>query len=88
MQDTPEPWLVGQDYYGGVSIRTAPNRATNIVGDDAIFENTGRGAGDMAKVDARRIVACVNACAGIPNDALPFIANAWKDAQAKAEGRE
>jgi hypothetical protein len=59
---TPRPWYVGKDYYGGVSIRTKPSLATNIVGDDAIFENTGRGAGDMKLEDAELIIAAVNAC--------------------------
>ena len=58
---TPRPWYVGKDYYGRVSIRTIPTPSTNIVGDDAIFENTGRGAGDMSKEDAELIVRVVNA---------------------------
>jgi hypothetical protein len=72
---TPEPWYIGKDYYGGVSIRTKPDGASNIIGEDAIFENTGRGSGDMSEEDARRIVACVNACRAWPTESLEAFAN-------------
>ena len=60
-EHTPLPWFVGKDYYGGISIRTKETPASNIVGDDAIFENTGHGAGDMSPEDAAFIVRAVNA---------------------------
>ena len=73
-QGTPRPWYVGRDYYGGVSIRTTPDDATNIDGRNAVSENTGRGAGDMEEEDAILIVAAVNACdrlaPGLPPDKL------------------
>jgi len=52
---TPEPWYVGEDYYGGISVRTKPTPATNIIGENAIFENTGRGIGDVTEEDAEFI---------------------------------
>ena len=71
-QGTPRPWYVGRDYYGGVSIRTTPDDASNIDGRNVVSENTGRGAGDMEEEDAILIVAAVNACdrlaPGLPPD--------------------
>lgn len=52
---TEGPWYVGEDYYGGVSVRTKPTPATNIDGANAILENTGRSIGDIAKEDAEFI---------------------------------
>ena len=73
-QGTPRPWYVGRDYYGGVSIRTTPDDASNIDGRNVVSENTGRGAGDMEEEDAILIVAAVNACdrlaPGLPPDKL------------------
>ena len=59
-EHTPIPWYVGEDYYGGVSIRTKPTQATNIIGEDAVFECTGRGSGEMSEEDAAFIVQCCN----------------------------
>jgi hypothetical protein len=81
---------VGRDYYGGVSIRTTPDDASNIDGRNVVSENTGRGAGDMEEEDAILIVAAVNACdrlaPGLPPDnleeyvrALVRAARAWHE---------
>jgi len=48
---TPGPWYAGDDYYGGPSLRTRDTDASNITGEGAIFENTGRGAGEAALED-------------------------------------
>lgn len=58
-------WYVTKDYYGGVRISTVPTDATNIDGSGSIFENTGRGAGDIAAEDAQRIALCCNAHEGL-----------------------
>lgn len=60
-EHTATPWFVGKDYYGGMSIRTKPTPATNIIGEDAVFENTGRSCGDMSPEDAQFIVKACNA---------------------------
>lgn len=59
---TPEPWLS--------SPHGVPDHVTQI----GIYAEKGNGR-DLAvvtssKADAERIVACVNACAGIPNEVL------------------
>ncbi len=48
---TEGEWFAGEDYYGGASIRTVSTPATNITGENAIFENTGRGSGGMTDTD-------------------------------------
>jgi len=51
--------------------------APEIMGDDY----TGYGDAARKKADARRIVACVNACAGIPTETLessPIELERWK----------
>jgi hypothetical protein len=53
---SPEPWTWDEGPWGPVSGRVR-------MGDPGrVF--------DVSAIDARRIVACVNSCAGIPTDAL------------------
>lgn len=69
-EHTPEPWRVELvnhalgdtgDYEGVVEIRSGDAKRPMIeIWDDS----------DEAEANARRIVACVNACAGIPTDDL------------------
>ena len=55
----PEPWVVERDTYGEyVYIRT--NHKCNLLIPDPSIHQT----------DAERIVACVNACAGVPTEHL------------------
>ena len=58
---TPEPWRVapGADYQSGLTVDAG---ARGYVCDT--------GLGDEPLANARRIVACVNACAGIPTEKL------------------
>lgn len=68
-QHTPEPWRVrtiGDDCF--ITAATEPGMAygPEIMGDDY----TGYGDAERKKADARRIVACVNACAGISTENL------------------
>ena len=51
---------VTEDYYGGIRISTVNKNATNIDGRGALFENTGRGSGDIDKKNAERLVLCWN----------------------------
>jgi len=59
-EHTPGPWFVTKDYYNGMRISTVPTDASNIDGSGSVFENTGRGAGDISEEDAKYIVQCVN----------------------------
>lgn len=72
MSHTREPWRVGErtaSYWGGGSGPTA-----DIHGSDGDTVNTCDELGwGMDPADARRIVACVNACAGISTEYLESI---------------
>ena len=61
MERTKGKLYVTEDYYGGVRISTTEKNATNIDGSYAIFENTGRGTGDIEKANAEHLVECWNA---------------------------
>lgn len=70
MNYTKEPWCVGDTTHeNGEFIETAimalEGRAAIAVCLDFGFNNLG-----MREANARRIVACVNACAGVSNDIL------------------
>lgn len=62
IKHTPEPWQVHQDASGDVFISSAKTSfhiaEIGSEGDEAVIP------------DARRIVACVNACRGLPTDEL------------------
>ena len=60
MEHTKTPWYVTKDYYGGLRISTSPENATNIDGTNTVFENTGRGAGDIEEADVKLIVKACN----------------------------
>ncbi|WP_421233823.1 hypothetical protein [Aeromonas jandaei] len=62
IKHTPEPWGVHQDASGDVFISSA----------ETSFHIAEVGSEDDETVipDARRIVACVNACRGLPTDEL------------------
>lgn len=68
---TKEPWYVKELRNGDCFISAEKSPAMpygpEIMGDDY----TGYGDEEAKLEDARRIVACVNACAGIPTEALP-----------------
>lgn len=58
MEHTKEPWRYDSQ----------PGFCSELVGADGIL--IGAFVDDPTKADARRIVACVNACAGIPTEEL------------------
>lgn len=62
MKHTKEPWKITNTGHGGIGV---------IEGDNHIFvaEVDGRTAQEIM-ANTSRIVACVNACAGITNEAL------------------
>jgi hypothetical protein len=64
LRHTPEPWAISSD--GDVMVNTAPLRKIVVSG----FSLSIAGRDDLAAANARRIVACVNACAGISTDEL------------------
>ncbi|WP_328222342.1 hypothetical protein [Aeromonas caviae] len=59
---TPEPWQAHQDASGDVFISSAETSLH--------IAEIGSEDDDTAIPDARRIVACVNACRGLPTDEL------------------
>ena len=63
---TPEPWRVGRH---GTVVSDTP--VPGIGGSDAVEYYGGHLIGEsITEANARRIVACVNACAGMRNDEL------------------
>ena len=62
---TPEPWHIENLWHvlseDGRLIAGCGGHDSNIPGDNTFQDN---------QTNARRIVACVNACAGIPTEAL------------------
>ena len=84
MNHTKEPWIIvpGGRLDPEVIITTQhrlDGRKAEICGMDVEF--TGH-HGDEQKANTRRIVACVNACAGIPTDTLETIPS-WSSAGVK-----
>lgn len=61
MSHTKEPWAAYQD--GKREMNNISHFIKSIAGDMVVY-------GHLSKEDARRIVACVNACAGIPDDMI------------------
>lgn len=60
-QHTPEPWAIHEDASGDIFISGS---------DHTYITEIGNPDEDGAAADARRIVACVNACRGLPTDEL------------------
>lgn len=68
-EHTKEPWHIRElrdDCFITAEIEPGMAYGPEIMGDDY----TGYGDNDRKKADARRIVACVNACASIPTELL------------------
>lgn len=58
---TPEPWAIHEDASGDIFISGSYHTYIAEIGNPDE---------DGAAADARRIVACVNACAGLPTEQL------------------
>lgn len=72
-QHTQEPWHVatGDDYY--IEANGIPAKYPHHFKGDDLGKHVaivGNRTSDFGEANARRIVACVNACAGIPTDML------------------
>ncbi len=88
MGHTPEPWFVGSQqaiFKGKVCAKMAD-------GETAVVADTNSNFPLSAEHDARRIVACVNACKNVDNETLIAIANGtmsgseiWEVAQLKKQ---
>jgi hypothetical protein len=63
-EHTKEPWILGTKGMEKGKI------LAHIDGDLWVIADTNTNLPDAGKADARRIVACVNRCAGIPTDIL------------------
>lgn len=61
MEHTKEPWAIERKQNGAIIKAIGPLRADEYAGSAWL---------EVEEEDARRIVACVNACAGIPTDGL------------------
>ena len=72
MSHTPEPWSVPQPIVDGAGLPFAPVFATTLI---AKVYSTAFGDTEQATANARRIVACVNACAGIETYVLELMAD-------------
>ena len=70
MDHTKEPWKIGNgrktDLYMGWDTILGKNED----GEKFVLCRVNGNYEDIGRANARRIVACVNACAGIPNDML------------------
>lgn len=70
-QHTPGPWRANKDHFGAV--RSEPGfsiKGSNSEGVNAIAFLWSRDVEAEQEANARRIVACVNACEGISTEAL------------------
>lgn len=68
MNHTPEPWVLSESHYGAI----VSNASSDIRKNWCLStSDTGRiYSNELAVANARRIVACVNACAGLSTDDL------------------
>jgi hypothetical protein len=76
MNHTAEPWRVGKGYGAVVAdakVRDGPIGADDVhsYGGYLICEST-------TKDNARRIIACVNACAGLTEQEIKLAVKVWK----------
>ena len=87
MSHTKEPWRIGR-FAGPASYEVVRETvgATDIVVDTEtgvyVLAQCNNNFPEDAKANARRIVACVNACAGLPTDTLKTIPS-WSSAGVK-----
>ena len=68
--NTPVPWRVSEETFDNDGIKESVIRGLNGRAAIAVTLDFGQNNPDMREANARRIVACVNACAGISNDNL------------------
>lgn len=66
MEHTPEPWSAERDE-GMLYLLTQDRRVIALLSDDERALTSGL---EGTEADARRIVACINACVGIPTETL------------------
>lgn len=72
-EHTPEPWIIRRgDWSTHATLITTAKRRRNKTVPIAEVDTDGfnKEFGDEQKANARRIVACVNACAGVSNGEL------------------
>ncbi|MEO0966023.1 MAG: hypothetical protein AAFY08_13015 [Planctomycetota bacterium] len=64
---TPEPWSVHEvhDSFGGLADEDEEVISRGVNGPDGVGINKGEEFELFSEADARRIVSCVNACAGM-----------------------
>lgn len=69
-QHTPEPWRVAEESFDNGGIQESVIRGLDGRAAIAVTLEFGPNNPGMREANARRIVACVNACAGIRTEAL------------------
>lgn len=67
---TPEPWQASYEGNDEWVVISDGKKWKSVAETRANREGAGEVSAEEAKANARRIVACVNACAGIPTDQL------------------
>jgi hypothetical protein len=65
---TQEPWSCATEHADGACVYVT-SAERSVFTDEVAVIYAGQSL-EVARADARRIVACVNACAGIPTEAL------------------
>jgi hypothetical protein len=67
---TPEPWKIEDHYHYKVNIIEENDPIDRVIASLGHFPEDIDYPADIAIANSRRLVACVNACAGIPTEAL------------------
>ena len=74
MSHSPEPWTFGNDFADYGAIVDCGDDCEYIYGSTNLNRQFSKIPVDEQWANARRIVACVNACRGIPTEALAELA--------------
>ena len=75
MSHTKEPWAVSEEVFDNDGIHESVIRGLNGRATIAVTLDFGDNNPGMREANARRIVACINACAGIPIDMIEAMPN-------------
>lgn len=73
MSHTPEPWHIAEEAFDNDDFKETVIRALDDRAAVAVTLEFGANNPGMREANARRIVACVNACASIPDDMVSHV---------------
>lgn len=82
-EHTPEPWIVSEESFDNGGIQETVIRGLDGRAAVAVTLEFGPNNPGMREANARRIVACVNACAGLSTVELELISVMGERVQAK-----